>query len=95
LNIAIDFDDTLTADPVLFRLFIDQARRLGHKVFLVTARRDTDENREEIESFLEHHGIEILTWYTGLQSKVEFMKSKGIKIDVWVDDNPRACALGH
>lgn len=95
MNIAIDFDDTLTADAKLWEVFIDHARKLGHTVYCVTARRDTDDNRESIDEWMRMHGIKLNVWYTGLQSKVEFMRAKGIKIDIWIDDDPRRCALGH
>ena len=80
MRIAIDFDETLTLDAGLWRGFIDACRAVGHHVICVTARRDTDENH---------------TYFTGLGSKVEFMKAREIKVDVWIDDDPKKCALGH
>jgi hypothetical protein len=35
LNIAIDFDDTFSADPELWRLFIDAAEAKGHRCYIV------------------------------------------------------------
>ena len=93
--IAIDFDDTLTADADLFRVFVSLARKHGHVVICVTARRDTDENREDIEAWMHEHGIDLQTYYTSLGSKVDFTKCMGLKVDIWIDDDPRKCALGH
>ena len=94
--IAIDFDDTLTADPNLWRNFIATSREIGHCVVCVTARRDTDDNRETIESWMHEHGIyPMFTYYTGLASKVDHMAKIGLKVDIWIDDDPRKCALGH
>jgi hypothetical protein len=93
--IAIDFDETLTADPSLWAAFIDLARGQGHIVCCVTARRDTDENREDIEDWMQEHRIDLRTHYTSLASKVDFMKRRGFAVDIWIDDDPRKCALGH
>ena len=95
MRIAIDFDDTLTRDAALWRSFIASCRSLGHQVVCVTARRDTDDNRESIDWWLIAHGIELRVYYTGLASKVDYMAKRGIKVDVWIDDDPRKCALGH
>jgi hypothetical protein len=93
--IAIDFDDTLTEDPELFRVFISLAKKHGHSVVCVTARRDTAENREWIDSWMKDHGIDIYVHYTSLGSKVDHMERIGLKVDIWIDDDPRKCALGH
>lgn len=93
--IAIDFDDTLTADPELWRDFISQAISREHRIVCVTARRDTDYNRETVDSWMAEHEIILYTYFTSLGSKVDYMEKMGLKVDIWIDDNPRACAMGH
>jgi len=93
--IAIDFDETLTADKDLWGEFIDRCSDFGHRIVCVTARRDTEENREIIGDFLIDANIEIDVYYTALESKVEFMKKRGLKVDIWIDDDPKTCAMGH
>ena len=93
--IAIDFDDTLTADAALWREFIAFANRLGHRGVCVTARRQTDDNTETINEWMRMHGIELPVYFTGLASKIDFAKKMGIKVDIWIDDDPKTCALGH
>jgi hypothetical protein len=93
--IAIDFDETLTADAQLWREFVGSATTIGHRVVCVTARRDTEENRETLAEWMQSHGLEMSVFFTGLGSKVEFMRSRGHKVDIWIDDDPRKCALGH
>ena len=93
--IAIDFDDTLTMDSELWRSFIRSASVLGHQVVCVTARRDTDDNNETISSWMQSHGIDLRVYFTGLSSKVDYMQKRGLKVDIWIDDDPRKCALGH
>lgn len=85
MNIAIDYDDTYTADPGLWDQFIASARERGHKVWIVTCRRDTPENREEVQV----PGCRV--FFTNLGSKLDFVKVKraGMKIDIWIDDDPR------
>jgi pyridoxine 5'-phosphate synthase PdxJ len=93
--IAIDFDDTLTADPVMFRTLIAVTQSFGHRVICVTARRDTEENRECLSDWMKEHGIDLYTHFTSLASKVDHMQRIGVKVDIWIDDDPRKCALGH
>ena len=93
--IAIDFDDTLTADAALWSQFIFEAKHLGHQVVCVTARRDTDDNNETISSWMQSHGIDLRVYYSALGSKIDYMQKRGLKVDIWIDDDPRKCALGH
>ena len=93
--IAIDFDDTLTADPVMFRTLIAVVESFGHRTICVTARRDTSENREWVSDWLKEHGIDLYVHYTAGASKVDHMARIGVKVDIWIDDDPRKCALGH
>ncbi len=95
MNIAIDFDNTLTADPKLWGNFIASAKTSGHRVICITARRDTDENREELQAYLEHWGLALPTFYTGLSSKIHWAKKNDIKIDIWIDDDPTTLVNGH
>lgn len=95
LLIAIDFDETLTRDAELWREFIDSAKRLGHRVVCVTARRDTEDNNETIDEWLEVHGVDVPVYFTSLGSKVEYMTRLGLRVDIWIDDDPRKCAMGH
>jgi hypothetical protein len=95
MRIAIDFDDTLTMDAALWRQFVDSCKSLGHQVVCVTARRDTDDNNETLDSWMQSHGLDLRVYYTGLASKVDHMKKLGLQVDIWIDDDPRKCALGH
>ena len=93
--IAIDFDDTLTADPIMFRTLIAVMQSFGHRVVCVTARRDTNENRLNIESYFRKYGIDLYVHYSALGSKLDYMERIGVKVDIWIDDDPRKCAMGH
>lgn len=89
-TIALDFDNTYTADPGLWDAFIENAKARGHTIVCVTARRDTGENREIVRV------PGCTTYFTGLASKLWFMRERrGLKIDIWIDDDPQTCVNGH
>lgn len=89
MKIAIDFDNTYTLDPEFWDRFIANAKASGHKVWCVTARRNTEENRETVVV------PGVLTVFSELGSKIDCMERRGIKIDVWIDDDPLTCARGR
>jgi hypothetical protein len=86
MRIALDYDGTYTADPELWDLFIKQAVVRGHTVAVVTCRRNTDGNREDCRV------PGRVTIFTDLSSKQWFSESIGMKVDVWIDDDP-ACII--
>lgn len=94
MNIAIDLDGTFDKDPVLWRGFIKSAEAAGHRCYIVTCRRDTEENREDVlpqfNSLLPRHRIK----FTGLSAKRWFMEKLDIRIDVWIDDDPKCVEHG-
>ena len=90
MNISLDYDDTFTADPDLWRRFSAQARGRGHKVYVVTLRADAgcDEVRRECGPFVD--GIIPCNY----RPKREAVRAAGVRIDVWVDDMPETIASG-
>lgn len=93
LTFALDFDDTFTACPDLWRAFVRQAEAAGHRVFLVTARRDTDENRAIISEALGDCVLPKV--FAALGSKLDAVEKRGIKVDIWIDDDPERLVHGH
>jgi hypothetical protein len=92
LTIAMDFDDTFTADPHLWTSFIDTAKQRGHRVICVTARHRTDESRQEIKAALPE-GVPV--YFTEMGSKLDYMANQGVRVSVWCDDSPRTLVHGH
>lgn len=92
---AIDFDNTIDRDPILWRAWVDLAILRGHKVYLVTSRRDTMENQDIVYEWLKDNNINLAAFFTSLRSKIEYMEERRIKIDVWVDDSPMTLVNGH
>lgn len=88
--IAVDFDDTYTRDSLLWDGFREAARAAGHRVVMVTCRRDTDENRR----LLAESAPDWPAFFTNLDPKREHMLRRGIAVDVWCDDDPRCILEG-
>jgi hypothetical protein len=90
MNIALDFDQTYTEDPPLWDRFIFNSKARGHKVYLVTSRPEKLPNypdlNADIDEFLLIHDIEVI-YCSGGQKSYE-VSSRGIFINVWIDDCP-------
>jgi hypothetical protein len=95
LTIAIDYDNTFTADPAMFANFVEQAKSFGYAVYCVTARRNTEENVDEINAAFSHWCCQMPIIFTELASKTEAMKKRGIEVDIWIDDDPHTLVHGH
>lgn len=85
--IGVDWDDTFTADPVLFQHLVELAVSRGHRVWIITWR-DEDWPIERVPS-----GVERVL-YCGLRAKAEVVAETGEEVDVWIDDTPFAILNG-
>ncbi len=82
LNFGLDYDDTFTQDPGLWRAFIALCQERGHSVFVTTARfsnnvKDIQENLPELE-LIPSDG----------RPKRAATEEAGVSIDIWIDDMP-------
>ena len=80
LTIALDYDGTVTADPDLWIEFLKRASARNHRVAIVTMRSP----EEPIDN-----PLVALAWrviYTSRQAKQAFLNSRGIRVDIWIDD---------
>lgn len=86
MKIALDYDDTYTADPLMWNWFVEQAEARGHEVFCVTARHGS--MLEEVEFTLGRHlrPDHIISCFNEPKRKV--CAERGVMIDVWIDDKP-------
>lgn len=78
--IALDFDGTYTADPVLWDCFITTARARHHQVHIVTARGPHEQVRVGAHVDRVH--------YTDRKAKRPFMQALGLTVQIWIDDMP-------
>jgi hypothetical protein len=92
MNIGLDYDDTYTRDPATWDKMIELFQLAGHKVYIVTWRFGRDDAYGNEGDIVVHDLSEKADgiYFTGRQAKQKYMFSKGIRIDVWIDDNPSA-----
>lgn len=102
--IAIDYDDTYTADPAMWDQFIKLANEAGHKVVCVTCRMDPDDKERgpmawgmpasmRGDTRVKIPGVPV--FYTSFSPKRWFMEGHNIKVDVWIDDMPECVKDGR
>ena len=75
--IALDYDGTYTKDPALWNQFIIDAVAAGHRIVTVTMRGPRAALTVPMEVF-----------YTGGTPKADYVKAQGLKVDIWIDDDP-------
>lgn len=86
MNIALDYDQTYTLDPVFWGRFIRSCRQDGHDIRIVTIRDERFDRTAPIEA-LERIIPVIYTrgvakrWFCG-----HFVNDW--RVDVWIDDKP-------
>lgn len=94
LVFGIDYDRTYTRDPLVFDALIQCLKLRGHRVFIVTQRTGSDErqgssvakeNREECKV---PHCNTIFT--DGAPKEWHMLRKLGIKVDIWIDDDPKS-----
>ena len=83
MNIALDFDDTYTRDPILWDKFIDDALERGHDIRIVTFRRP-----EMTDPAINWIALKIPVIFTSFQQKRQYTTSIGWLPDIWIDDTP-------
>ena len=88
MNIAIDYDDTISAAPEMFRMLITTMAQFGHKVYVVTYR-PTDGDNSDMDWLQDEKYITDVL-FTSLVAKKKYCEEFGINIDIWIDDCPQA-----
>lgn len=86
MNIGFDYDDTYTRDPIFWIDFIKNAQKRGHYVFLTTWRTPSECEDLDVELVSIVDGV----YPTSRKAKSSYMYQQGIRIDIWIDDNPSA-----
>lgn len=87
--IALDYDNTYTADPILWNQFIKDSIDRGHAIWCVTARspHHIQEVEQTIGLALEPNHIIA----TDGGEKRRFLKEiHNLRPDIWIDDNPES-----
>lgn len=89
MKIALDYDQTYTAAPLLWDTFVADAKEQGHEIKFVTARFANAEDygnpkwrtNDDIEADAEYLEIDII--YCNHKPKQEVYNA-----DIWIDDRP-------
>ena len=92
MNIAIDYDGTIDQDAEYWRDCIQRGEARGHRYFVVTARHRDDEDREIIANIVGLPEARVL--FTNRSAKRWFCEQLGLRIDVWIDDDPACVGNG-
>lgn len=85
--IAVDYDNTYSADPETFDQVIKVFQAAGHTVICVTARPETMG-----QSVLNSIGKLVPVVFAGVDWKREAAERRGYKVNVWIDDMPEMVA---
>lgn len=83
LNIAIDYDNTFTADSFLFIKIIELMQSRGHRVIIATGRHRWSEDMERTPL---PPDLDVV--YCGVELKSIACKRAGYNVDIWIDDTP-------
>lgn len=84
--IGVDFDETISDNEDAWLNVMLLLERHGYHVVIVTWRKPT-EWPEDLQMFVDK-GFKV--YYTSRQAKKTFMEQQGIKVSIWIDDNPFA-----
>jgi hypothetical protein len=83
--LAIDFDGTYSADPVLWAGFAAIVKAAGHALILATSREPTMANEGELRAVI---GWTLPIVWCGRQRKRAACKAAGYDVAIWIDDQP-------
>ena len=83
-HVAIDWDNTISADKDFFLQLIKKLQEEGYNPFVCTLRAPDKDNIQEIKDVLEETKIAI--YLTDGKPKRKYMKKLGVKVHLWIDD---------
>ena len=84
LLFCLDYDETYTVDPVLFKAFIQLLQSRGHRVIVATMRYE-DEGQPIVDDLGDI--VETII-FTGRKAKVKFIHEAGYYPSIYIDDSP-------
>ncbi len=93
LLISLDFDNTYTAAPGLWRSFIADATARGNRVVCISRRQDTEQNRDDMRLAFGDADLAGLILCGPNVQKRAAAAAAGLEVDVWVDDSPEGIAV--
>lgn len=91
--VSLDYDDTWTADPAVWRAVAALLRARGHTVIAVTNRYDIPRFSEPVKRDMSRHVDAII--FAGPLPKRRAAAEYGYNVDIWIDDYPSAVDYGR
>lgn len=89
MKIALDYDDTFTADKDLWHRFVVNAKHRGHEVRFVTARWKTTPAYTNEDIIFDAHALDIpIIFCEGVQKEDACYDHGFHPVDIWIDDFP-------
>lgn len=82
--VAIDFDNTITADLAFYRTLIRTYQTQGWLPVVCTVRDYLPENLHDIDTKL--HDLHIPVYTTNGRKKRAYMQRQGVRVGLWIDD---------
>lgn len=92
LKIALDYDNTYTADKELWDKFTDMVQLMNHKVFIVTMRSRESDWNDELGVLDKKLSLPVI--FCDGRPKRRVCEELGIHVDIWIDDYPEGIHLG-
>jgi hypothetical protein len=90
MTIAIDFDQTYTADARMWYDAIKLMKQYGHNVICVTCRPEYDVfGMDQLEDLIGAENI----FFTDNEAKIPYMEGRQ-HVDIWIDDCPATVSGG-
>ena len=83
-HIALDWDNTISADQDFFKQLIRQLQKAGYMPFVCSLRAPNEENMQEFCEILDEAMIPV--YLTDGWPKRRYMKMLGVKVHLWIDD---------
>jgi len=83
-HIAIDWDNTISADQEFFLQLIHKLKKAGYSPFVCTLRAADAESIVEVRNVLEK--VNIAIYFTDGKPKRKYMRKLGVKVHLWIDD---------
>lgn len=88
LNIALDYDDTYTANKGLWFNFVMLCKSQKCDVRFVTARFETTDKYSNEDIYLDASGLKIPIIFCNGVQKAQRCADVGFDVDIWIDDFP-------
>lgn len=92
MNLALDFDNTYTANIPFWRAFIELAQNYGATVAIVTMRSKELDYDSEFNFLKDFYKVE--TIFCDGEAKKKVCEEAGYDVDIWIDDYPEGVTMG-